>query len=119
MKSIKVEYFDDITKDHPPEEEPGMLGMIVQSNRVEGIKKDRYYSYLEWYWPPRFLFTGPDQTYQVGDEQTYLNIADHPVMLRVGELTMASHYFGQMPDYERAERIIEKRGETLGTMQKE
>jgi hypothetical protein len=100
MKSVKVDYFDDINKPDPPEEEPGMLGMIRQTNRVEGIKKDRYYSYLEWYYPPRFLFRNPDQGYQVGDEKAYLDIADNPVKLHCGKRSMESHYFGQMPPYE-------------------
>ncbi len=109
MEWVKVEYFDDLSTEDPPEEEPGMLGMIVQTNRVENIKKDRYHSYLEWYWPPSFLFSGPDQTYLVGDEKVYLNIADHPVKLRAGKLSMESHYFGQMPNYEQAEKIIQEK----------
>ena len=107
MKSIKVEYFDDINKPDPPEDDPGMLGLILQTNRVEGIKKERYFSYLEWYWPPSFLFTGPDNTYKVGDEKIYLNIADHPVKLSTGGLTMESHYFGAMQTYDRAEAIMD------------
>jgi len=108
MKWIKVQYIDDVTKPDPPEDDPGMLGMILQTNRVEGIKKDRYFSYLEWYWPPSFLFTGPDHTYRVGDEKAYLNIADHPVKLTAGKNSMESHYFGKMPSYDRAEAVIEK-----------
>jgi len=108
MKSITVEYIDDSEKEDPPEEEPGMLGLIRQTNRVEGIKKERYYSYLEWYYPPTFLFSSSDHTYQLGDEQIYINIADHPVRVRAGGLAMDSHYFGQMPGYEQAEQVKEK-----------
>lgn len=100
MAGIKVEYLDDIDRPDPPEEESGMLGMIRQTNRVQGIKKARYYSYIEWYYVPRFLFSGPGRTYRVGDEKAYLDIADHPVRVRAGNLTMESHYFGQMPGYE-------------------
>ncbi len=113
MKSITVDYIDDINRKDPPEDDPGMLGMILQTNRVEGIKKERYFSYLEWYWPPAFLFSGPGQTYQAGDEKIYLNIADHPVKLRTGELTMDSHYFGKMQAYDRAEKIMEKKREAI------
>jgi hypothetical protein len=108
IKWIKVEYFDDINRKDTPEDVPGMLGMIPQTNRVEGIKKDRYHSYLEWYFPPSFLFSGPDRTYRVGDEKPYLNIADHPIRLTAGENSMESHYFGKMPAFERAEEIIER-----------
>ncbi len=111
MKSITVEYIDDLNRPDPPEEHPGMLGMILQTNRVEGIKRARYYSYLEWYWPPRFLFTGPEHTYKVGDEKAYLNIADHPIRLTSGTGSMDSHYFGKMPAYERAEAVIEQQRE--------
>jgi len=111
MESVKVEYFDDIETEHPPEDDPGMIGLILQTNRVKDIKKERYYSYLEWYWIPSFLLTGPENTYQVGDEKTYLNIADHPIKLRTGELTMDSHYFGKMQAYDRAEKIIDKKRE--------
>ncbi len=78
--------------------------MIRQTNRLGPIKKGRYSSYLEWSWIPNFLLSGPDHTYQVGDEKIYLNVADHPEELRAGELTMTSHYIGQMPSYEQAER---------------
>ena len=108
MKKIEVDYVDDITRMDKPEEDPGMLGMIVQTNRVEGIKKDRYYSYLEWYWPPAFLFSGPGQTFRVGDEKSYLNIADFPVKVRVGDHEMESHYFGNMPSYDAVENMMEK-----------
>jgi len=102
MKSVKVEYLDDDAKGDPPEEVPGMLGMIAQTNRVEGIKKDRYYSYLEYYYVPAFLFSGPGHTYRLGDEKTYLDIADRPIRLSAGKLGMESHYFGQMPPFEEA-----------------
>ena len=118
MEWVKVNYVDDIREPDPPENEPGMLGMIMQTNRVGGIKKARYYSYLEWYWPPSFLFSGPDQTYRVGDEKHYLDIADHPIRLRVGGNTMESRYFGQMPAYEQAEQIMEKERETLAPLEK-
>ncbi len=108
MKSIKVEYIDNINKKDPPEDDPGSLGMILQTNHVKGIKKERYFSYLEWYWPPSFLFSGPNNTYQIGDEKLYLNIADHPIKLSVGGLTMDSHYFGKMQDYQRAAEIMDK-----------
>jgi len=108
MQSVKVEYIDDVTRPDPPEDDPGMLGMILQTNRVEGIKKARYYSYLEWYWVPSLLFTGPNHTYRVGDEKTYLNIADHPVRLKAGKNAMDSHYFGKMPSYDRAEEVMGK-----------
>jgi hypothetical protein len=111
MKWVKVNYRDDLSTMDLPEEDPGMIGMISQTNRVEGIKKDRYFSYLEWYWPPSFLFHGPGNTYRLGDEKSYLDIADHPVILKSGTVEMESHYFGQMPVYEQAEQIIEqKRG---------
>jgi len=93
--------------------------VIAQTNRVEGIKKARYYSYLEWYWPPSFLFSGPGETYRVGDEKIYLNIADHPVKLRAGSNTMENHYFGQMPAYEQAEQIMEKERESTEPLKKE
>ena len=108
VKWTRVEYFDDITEEDVPEDDPGMMGMIRQSNRVEGIRKGRYYTYLEWYYPPSFLMSGPGQSYQVGDEKVYLNIADHPIRLRVGEISMENRYYGQMPEYERAERILKK-----------
>lgn len=114
MKSIKVEYIDDATRPDPPEEHPGMLGMILQTNRVEGIKRARYYSYLEWYWPPSFLFSGPGHTYRVGDEKAYLNIADYPIRLASGTTSMNSHYFGKMPAYDRAEAVIEQQRGTHG-----
>lgn len=97
MKKVTVEYFDDAEEDDPPEDVPGMYGMIRQTNRVEGIKKDRYYSYLEWYYPPSFLFSGPDKTYRVGDEKPYLDISDAPLRVQAGGRSMESHYFGQMP----------------------
>ena len=96
-----------------------MLGMMLQTNRIEKIKKDRYYSYLEWYWPPRFLFTGPENTYQVGDERTYLNIADHPIRLRSRDLTMESHYFGQMPNFEKVKVIMDEKREEMAPLDKE
>ncbi len=102
MASIKVEYLDDAHKEDPPEEVPGMLGMIRQTNRVHGIKKARYYSYIEWYYVPSFLFTGPDRIYRVGDEKAYLDIADHPLRVRAGNRAMESRYFGQMPPFEDA-----------------
>jgi len=115
---VKIEYIDNLEREDPPEEEPGMIGMIRQTNRVEGIKREQYFSYLEWYYPPSFLLSGPDQTYQLGDEKIYLNIADHPVMIRAGELTMESHYFGQIPDYEKAEQLKEKKPERAESGQK-
>jgi hypothetical protein len=115
MKSTKVEYIDDVTRKDQPEEDPGTLGMILQTNRVEGIKKARYYSYLESYYPPTVLFSGPGHTYQVGDERVYLNIADYPVRLNVGTLHMESHYFGQMPAYEGAGKTAESEGGVSGS----
>ncbi|MFC1888196.1 hypothetical protein ACFL4G_00420 [Thermodesulfobacteriota bacterium] len=100
MEWSRVEYIDDTGRLDPPEDNPGMLGTIVQTNRIEGVKKERYFMYLEWYWPPAFLFSGPGQTYRSGDEKAYLDIADHPVVLRSGEHSMESHYFGRMPLYE-------------------
>ena len=118
MEWVKVDYIDDIHRKDPPESEPGELGVIAQTNRVEGIKKARYYSYLEWYWPPSFLFSGPGETFRVGDEKHYLNIADHPVRLKVGPNTMENHYFGQMPAYEQAEQIMEKKRESVEPLEK-
>jgi len=114
MKWVRVNYTDDMNTMDKPEEDPGMIGYISQTNRVEGIKKDRYYSYLEWYWPPSFLFPGPGHTYRPGDEKSYLDIADHPVRLRSGPTMAESRYFGQMPVYEHAEQIIEKKREEGG-----
>jgi len=112
MKWVKVSYRDDMNALDKPEEYPGMIGMIAQTNRVVGIKKDRYYSYLEWYWPPSFLFSGPGQTYRPGDEKAYLNIADLPVRVRTASARSENRYFGLMPAYEHAEKIMEeKRGE--------
>jgi hypothetical protein len=119
MKWVRVDYIDNLEQDDPPEDEPGMLGMIAQTNRVEGIKKARYYSYLEWYWPPGFLFTGTGNTYRVGDEKHYLNIADHPILLRVGENAMESHYFGEMPAFEKAEEIMDLKRESLEPIKKQ
>jgi hypothetical protein len=119
MKFTRVDYIDDLTKGDPPESEPGMLGMIAQTNRVEGIKKARYYSYLEWYWPPSFLFRNANRNYSVGDERTYLNIADHPVRLGVGANSMENHYFGQMPAYEKAEQVMEQKRGTVAPVDKE
>lgn len=103
MEWSRVEYVDDSETADPPEDDPGILGMIVQTNRIEGVKKERYFMYLEWYWPPAFLFSGPGQTYRYGDEKPYLDIADHPVALKSGGLSMESHYFGRMPLYEGSE----------------
>jgi len=119
MKFVRVDYIDDITRLDPPESEPGMLGMIAQTNRVEGIKKARYYSYLEWYWPPSFLFRDPRQIYSLGDEKHYLNIADHPVRLGIQGKTMENRYFGQMPAYEQAEQVMEKKRDTVKPVEKE
>ena len=119
MEWVKVDYIDDIEKEDPPEDEPGMLGMMLQTNRIEKIQKDRYFSYLEWYWPPRFLLTGPDNTYQVGDEKIYLNIADHPIRLHLGELSMESRYFGQMPDFEKIQKIMDEKREEMAPITKE
>jgi hypothetical protein len=97
-----------------PEDEPGLIGMLSQTNRVEGIKKDRYYTYLEWYWPPSFLFTGPGRTYRRGDEKPYLDITDHPLRLTVGKQRMENRYFGEMPSYEYAEAILKNSGAPAG-----
>jgi len=102
MKWVRVEYLDDANKPDPPEEVPGMLGMIAQTNRVEGIKKDRYYSYLEYYYVPSFLFSGPERSYRPGDEKSYLSIADQPIRLSAGKREMESHYYGQMPSFDEA-----------------
>jgi len=111
MKGVRVDYWDDLSRLDKPEEDPGMLGYIAQTNRVEGIKKDRYFSYLEWYWPPSFLFSGPDRSYRLGDETSYLDIADHPVKLHAGGRVVESRYFGQMPVYEKAAEIMDKKRE--------
>ncbi len=103
MISLRVDYADDVLTPDPPEEWPGFMGCIVQSNRVKDIARGRYNSYLEWYWPPRFLYTGENGTYRKGDERTYLNMADHPVKLTVGTRTMESRYFGPMPKIDETE----------------
>jgi hypothetical protein len=98
MVQLEVNYVDDIKRLDPPEEVDGYLGCILQTNKVKGIRAGKYSSYLEWYWPPTFLFTGPGNTYRAGDEKTYLNMADHPLRLKVEEKTVDNSYFGPMPE---------------------
>lgn len=97
MVKLEVNFVDDLEKQDPPEEVAGYLGCILQTNKVKGIRPGTYASYLEWYWPPSFLFTGPGHTYRPGDERLYLNMADHPLQLVVGRQTVANSYFGPMP----------------------
>ena len=119
MEWVRVDYIDDLATPDPPEDVPGMIGMIAQTNRVEGIKKARYYSYLEWYWPPSFLFSGPERSYRVGDEGHYLNIADHPVRVRAGHNEMESSYFGNMPVYEKAQEVMDRERQDMEPIGKE
>jgi len=98
MVMLEVNYVDDLRKKDPPEEVEGYLGCILQTNKVKGVEPGKYSSYLEWYWPPSFLFTGPDHTYRAGDEKLYLNMADHPLRLIVGKKTVDNSYFGPMPE---------------------
>jgi len=97
MVKLEVNYVDDMEKKDPPEEVEGSLGCILQTNMVKGIRPGTYSSYLEWYWPPTFLFTGPGHTYRPGDERAYLNMADHPLRLAVESKTVDNSYFGPMP----------------------
>jgi len=108
MKWVRVDYEDDMRKIDPPEDEPGLIGMISQTNRVEGIRKDRYYTYLEWYWPPSFLFTGPGHTYRTGDEKPYRDVTDAPIRIRAGNQRTENRYFGEMPAYENVEEASEE-----------
>jgi hypothetical protein len=63
--------------------------------------------------------TGPGRTYRAGDEKSYLDIADHPVNIKAGEISMQSHYFGKMPAFDRAEKIIEKQRASTVPVQSE
>jgi hypothetical protein len=98
MVMLEVNYVDDLRRKDPPEEVEGYLGCILQTNKVKSIHPGKYSSYLEWYWPPSFLFHGPDRTYRPGDEKQYLNMADHPLRLTVGRKTVDNSYFGPMPE---------------------
>jgi len=99
VHSITCEYVDDVLDENLPEDEPGQIGSIWQTNEIRNISRGEYFSHLQWCWIPRFFLTGEGAQYRPGDEKPYLNIMDNLLRVSVGERTQENALFGKKVSY--------------------
>jgi len=78
---IHVEFTDDVTREDPPEYEPGHVGMAYSYSTVRNLAPGTYVMQLDWFFPARF----PDPDRPAGLDrrvvQEYLNLYDAPVLI--------------------------------------
>jgi hypothetical protein len=70
-------WMDDASKSDPPEDHPGMIGCLVQMFDLSALPKG--------HWRSAALFYVPPAKFPAGRVQEYLNIEDHPLVLKVGQ----------------------------------
>jgi hypothetical protein len=72
-----VYYIDDAERPDPPEEHPGMIGCLVNKLDLSLLPRGL--------WRSAALFYAPPPNFPAERVSEYLNIEDHPLVLKVGE----------------------------------
>ncbi len=72
-----VYYVDDAERPDPPEDHPGMIGCLVSKLDLSLLPKG--------HWRSAALFYVPPPNFPAERVSEYLNIEDHPLVLKVGE----------------------------------
>jgi len=99
VHAISCVYVDDVSQENPPEDYPGQIGSIWQTNEIRNISRGEYFSHLQWCWIPRFFFSGEGSMYRPGDEKPYLDIMDNLIQVSVEDRSMKNGVFGRKVDY--------------------
>lgn len=73
-------FIDDLKQPFPPENVPGSIGYARTTIELSSVKAGLYLFSIEWYFPPFFYKPGG---YDKQMLQDFLNIKDHPVIIRV------------------------------------
>ncbi len=70
-------WIDDADRPDPPEDHPGMIGCLVNMFDLSALPKG--------HWRSAALFYVPPPNFPAGRVREYLNIEDHPLVLKVGD----------------------------------
>jgi len=76
----RLTYLDDLNVSLPPEGIPGSIGYVQTSIETESMKAGGYDFFIHWYFPDHFY---DPQGFKMDVLQEFLNIEDHPVVIRV------------------------------------
>jgi len=84
-ESVEVSYIDDLEDPDGPEFHAGQVGHASSVARLKKLKPDKYFIFIEWYWPPHFYDPmNPDQI-NLKVVQNYLDFQDAPLTFSIGE----------------------------------
>jgi hypothetical protein len=78
---IRMEFTDDITREDPPEFEPGQVGMAYSYSTVGNLKPGVYVMELDWFFPVRFLDPEQPKKADLGQVDAYMNMYDTPLLI--------------------------------------
>ena len=81
---IQIQFTDDVTLEDPPEYHAGQIGMAYSYSTIKSLKPGKYFTQLDWYFPP--WFNRPEETGRLNMDKVkaYLNLHDNPVKISTG-----------------------------------
>jgi hypothetical protein len=89
MVEIRQGWLDDLNTAMPVERFPGSIGFAYTEINATRVRPGRYRLSLDFYFPPN---------YRPGDEQRFLQLRDHPLVIRIGdrETVNPQNLYGQV-----------------------